>query len=58
MFKVQGSVAWARHYAQESILKDAIKEAEEVCEGGAAGECAAAWDNVSGPEGCFSHAIQ
>jgi hypothetical protein len=33
---------------QEKVLQDAIKEAEEVCDGGAAGECAAAWDNVSG----------
>lgn len=32
---------------QEKALQDAIKEAEQVCEGGAAGECAAAWDNVS-----------
>lgn len=27
-------------------IEDAIKEAEEACEGGVSGECAAAWDNV------------
>jgi len=31
----------------KDAVSNAIKEAEEVCEGGAAGECAAAWDNVS-----------
>jgi hypothetical protein len=32
---------------QEKVLQEAIKEAEQACEGGATGECAAAWDNVS-----------
>lgn len=27
-------------------IEEAIKEAEEACEGGVSGECAAAWDNV------------
>ncbi|KIZ03327.1 hypothetical protein MNEG_4631 [Monoraphidium neglectum] len=39
----------------QAILKDAIKEAEEVCEGGAVGECAAAWDNVEEISAAISH---
>mmetsp|Transcript_4778 Transcript_4778/g.30245 ORF Transcript_4778/g.30245 Transcript_4778/m.30245 type:complete len:109 (+) Transcript_4778:486-812(+) len=27
-------------------IEEAIKEAEEACEGGVSGECAAAWDSV------------
>lgn len=33
--------------AQEQQLEQAIKDAEEACDGGKQGECAAAWDNVS-----------
>jgi hypothetical protein len=43
-----GSLSGLRGAAQEqaSSLEAAIKEAEETCDGGPAGECAAAWDNV------------
>ncbi|GBF90866.1 hypothetical protein Rsub_03720 [Raphidocelis subcapitata] len=39
----------------EKVLQEAIKEAEEVCDGGAAGECAAAWDNVEEISAAISH---
>ena len=32
--------------ADPTSVEDAIKEAQEVCEGDSAGECAAAWDVV------------
>jgi len=32
---------------EKTAVETAIKEAEEKCADGTAGECAAAWDNVS-----------
>ncbi|KIZ05217.1 Calvin cycle protein CP12 [Monoraphidium neglectum] len=40
---------------QASSLEAAIKEAEETCDGGPAGECAAAWDNVEEISAAISH---
>jgi hypothetical protein len=31
---------------EKAVVETAIKEAEEACKDGTAGECAAAWDNV------------
>jgi hypothetical protein len=31
---------------EKAAVETAIKEAEEACKDGTAGECAAAWDNV------------
>ncbi|KAI8462234.1 MAG: CP12-domain-containing protein [Monoraphidium minutum] len=50
------SVRVVRMRAQpEQVLQEAIKEAEETCDGGAAGECAAAWDNVEEISAAISH---
>ena len=44
-----------KHARQEKALQDAIKDAEVACDGGSAGECAAAWDNVEEISAAISH---
>lgn len=39
----------------DAQIKDAIKEAEESCEGDNKGECAAAWDTVEELSAAASH---
>jgi len=36
-------------------VESAVKEAEKACEGGTAGECAAAWDNVEEISAAIAH---
>lgn len=38
-----------------NAVEIAIKEAEEACDGGSAGECAAAWDEVEEISAAISH---
>ena len=38
-----------------TTVETAIKEAEEACEGGSTGECAAAWDAVEEISAAVSH---
>jgi len=36
-------------------VESAVKDAEKACEGGTAGECAAAWDNVEEISAAIAH---
>jgi len=40
---------------EKAAVETAIKEAEAACDGGTAGECAAAWDNVEEISAAISH---
>eukprot|EP00195_Chlamydomonas_chlamydogama_P013774 CAMPEP_0202899068 /NCGR_PEP_ID=MMETSP1392-20130828/7408_1 /ASSEMBLY_ACC=CAM_ASM_000868 /TAXON_ID=225041 /ORGANISM="Chlamydomonas chlamydogama, Strain SAG 11-48b" /LENGTH=106 /DNA_ID=CAMNT_0049585161 /DNA_START=47 /DNA_END=367 /DNA_ORIENTATION=+ len=52
---VRSVVVRATPEVKEQSVADAIKDAEEACKDGSAGECAAAWDVVEEVSAAKSH---